>query len=224
MAGQGTPGRKGERTIKIRGFSTTKVTETDQDDTESGDESSNKTERQLRRFPILSVFDVSQTDPIEGPAQPENPARALRGEEPAGIFDAIAAHMRAQDWTVDLEDVPGETNGYTTDGTRRIVIDADLSPAQRAKTGLYEAGHATLHVDEAGQWSAAEPYVAAHRGRFECEAESVAYVLARMAGLDTSDYSVGYITTWTGGDVGAARVSAENVLRAVRALARWAPT
>lgn len=51
---------------------------------------------------------------------------------------------------------------------------------------------------------------------YECEAESVAYVtLAGMAGLDTSAYSVGYVTSWTGGDVEALRSTAENVLRAV---------
>lgn len=203
--------RKGERSIKIRGYSSTKITETDE---ETGDE----TERQLRRFPILSVFDISQTDPIEGAETPTNPVERLTGEDPAGVYDAMAAHMSAQGWTVARETIPGETNGYTTiDGTRRIVIDQDLEPAQAAKTMLHEAAHAVLHTDEAGTADPGE-YVA-HRGRMECEAESVAYVLAGLVDLDTSAYSVGYVTTWTKGDVETIRATAANVLKAVHLLA-----
>lgn len=203
--------RKGERSIKIRGYSAKKVTETDE---ETGDE----TERLLRRFPILSVFDIDQTDPIEGTDAPTSPVQRLTGEDPTGIYDAMAVHMTAQGWTVVREPIPGETNGYTTtDGTKRIVVDANIDPAQAAKTMLHEAAHAVLHTNETGE---AEPgeYVA-HRGVMECEAESVAYVLAGLVDLDTSAYSVGYVTTWTKGDVDAVRATAENVLRAVQLLA-----
>ncbi len=129
----------------------------------------------------------------------------------------MAAHMTARGWTVTREHVPGQTNGYTTtDGTRRIVVDIDLEPAQAAKTMLHEAAHATLHTDDTG--TADRGVYVAHRGLVECEAESVAYVLAGLVGLDTSAYSVGYIATWTKGDGGAVRATAENVLRAVRDL------
>lgn len=199
--------RKGAKSIKIRGFSTKKVTETDPT---TGEE----TEKKAARFPILSVFDISQTDPIEGVAQPENPTHRLTGEDPAGIYDAMAAHMTAQGWTVTREPIPGETNGYTTtDGSRRIVVDADLAPAMAAKTMIHEAAHATLHED-----LATGEYVA-HRGIYEAEAESTAYVLAGMIGLDTTDYSVGYVTTWTNGDIEKIRATAENVLHAVHILA-----
>ncbi|GAB2864664.1 ArdC-like ssDNA-binding domain-containing protein [Nocardioides pacificus] len=204
--------RKGERSIKIRGYSTKKVT---QEDPETGDE----VERRLARFPVLSVFDISQTDPIEGAEPlPEHPAQRLTGDDHAGIFEAMAEHMSGLGWSVTRERIAGELNGYTTtDGTRRIVVDADLTPVQAAKTMLHEAAHATLHVDEDGAGDAAE-YVA-HRGRFECEAESVAYVLAGLLEVDTSAYSVGYVTTWTKGEVDAVRACAENVLRAVHQLA-----
>lgn len=198
--------RKGERSIKIRGFSTKKITETD---AETGEE----TETTAARFPILSVFDISQTDPIEGAEQIENPAQRLTGDDPAGIYQAMADHMSAQGWSVTREHIDGQTNGYTTiDGTRRIVVEANLDPAHAAKTMLHEAAHATLHA-EIGTGEYIE-----HRGIYECEAESVAYVLAGMAGLDTSAYSVGYITGWTGGDTDKIRTTAENVLHAVHVL------
>lgn len=208
--------RKGERAIKIRGYSTKKTTE---EDPATGDE----VERTLARFPILSVFDITQTDPIQdvengqgsgGVVQVEHPARRLDGDDVGGIYDAMLAHLTGQGWTVEREAIAGETNGYTTtDGSKRIVVDVDLAPAQAAKTLLHEAAHATLHENV----TAAE-YVE-HRGLVETEAESVAYVLAAMSGLDTSAYSVGYIATWTGGDLDVVRDTAANVLRAVHALA-----
>lgn len=76
-----------------------------------------------------------------------------------------------------------------------------------------EAAHVILHSDE----PIAE-YVQ-HRGVKETEAESVAYVVAGMAGLDTSAYSVGYVAGWSKGDATVIRAAAENVMRAVHILA-----
>jgi len=140
----------------------------------------------------------------------------LTGDDPAGIYTRMHAHLTGLGWTITRAPIPGVANGYTTtDGTRQIGIDADLSPAQAAKTLLHEAAHVTLHVDA--------PLPAAdyqqHRGLAECEAESVAYVLARLAGLDTTAYSVGYIATWTHGNTDLIRSTASNVLQAVGHLA-----
>jgi hypothetical protein len=59
----------------------------------------------------------------------------------------------------------------------------------------------------------------AHRGVKETEAESVAYVMAGMLGLDTSAYSVGYVAGWAKADIETVKVTAANVLRAVHELA-----
>ncbi|NKS56265.1 ImmA/IrrE family metallo-endopeptidase [Rhodococcus hoagii] len=199
--------RKGERAIKIYGYSSKKTTETDEATGET-------VERKRVFFPILSVFDIAQTDPIDGHPQPEHPARRLEGEDPTQIADRVAAVMVARGWNVTREAIPGEVNGYTTtDGSKRIVIDADLSPAQAAKTAIHEAAHALLHAD-----ADAMPE-GMHRGIGEVEAESVAYVLAGLLGLDTAAYSVGYVTGWAGGDAEKVRDTAGRVLGAVRTLA-----
>ena len=92
------------------------------------------------------------------------------------------------------------------------MIDADLSPAQTAKTALHEAAHVLLHADE-------EPgEYAAHRGIKETEAESVAYVLAGLLGLDTAAYSIGYVAGWADGDPDTIRGPAARVLSAVHTL------
>lgn len=203
--------RKGEHGIRISGYGTKKITGAD-GEPELDDDGKPKTRTY---FPILSVFDISQTDPID----PDNPepwriVHRLNGEDELGIYDAVTAYLEAEGWTVTLEPIAGDSNGYTTtDGTRRVVIDSELSPAQRAKTALHEAAHVILHSDE-------EPTEhVAHRGVKECEAESVAYVLAGMLGIDTSDYSIGYVAGWTNGEVDTIRSTAENVLRAVHILA-----
>jgi hypothetical protein len=99
------------------------------------------------------------------------------------------------------------------DGTKRVVIDANLSPAQAAKTALHEAAHVLLHSTE----EHAE-YVE-HRGIKETEAESVAYIVAGMLGLDTSDYSVGYVAGWSNCDAETIKATAANVLRTAHTLA-----
>jgi len=198
--------RKGEKGIKILGYSTMKVTDQD----ENGDE----TERVLHRFPILTVFDIGQTEPIEGVEQIDDLTAHVEGDDVAGITATVTAWLLEQGWTMDIEPIHGPTNGYTTtDGTRRVVIDSALAAAQAAKTTLHEAAHVILHSDEP-----ISDYIK-HRGVKETEAESVAYVVAGLAGLDTSAYSVGYVAGWANGDATLIRTTAENVMRAVHVLA-----
>jgi hypothetical protein len=62
-----------------------------------------------------------------------------------------------------------------------------------------------------------------HRGRYETEAEAVAYILAALTGLDTSDYSTGYLATWTHGDTDLIKDTATTVINAVHQLAPGVP-
>jgi hypothetical protein len=48
------------------------------------------------------------------------------------------------------------------------------------------------------------------------EAESVAYIVSAAWGLDTSSYSTGYLTAWSGGDVAAVTATATKVLACAR--------
>ena len=137
----------------------------------------------------------------------------LTGDDAAGIFDAVADYLTGKGWTVERESIPGGAHGYTDPEGRRVVLDSDLSPAQAAKTGLHEAAHVILHAEE----DHAE-YVE-HRGTKETEAESVAYVVAGILGLDTSAYSVGYVAGWSNCDAETIKATAANVLRAAHALA-----
>jgi hypothetical protein len=202
--------RKGQKAIRIYGYSSRTVIETDPD---TGDEET----RKVPTFPILSVFDHSQTDPIEGHPQPEDIAQLLTGADPDAIYDRVAAIMTGRGWTVTREAITSSANGYTTtDGSHRIVVDAALEPAAAAKTMIHEAAHAIMHAPDLIGPEARKDL---HRGRMEVEAESVAYVLAGMLGLDTSAYSVGYIAGWAAGDLEQVTATAKAVLTAVHELA-----
>lgn len=198
--------RRGEKSIKIFGYSTKKTVDVDE---ESGEETTSR----RAYYPVLSVFDISQTDADENAVEPVEITHHLVGEDESEIFERTAAFMRSRGWDVELEDIAREgLNGYTTPSTRQIRVDEKMSPAQRAKTMIHEAAHAILHVDEIEGESG-------HRGIRETEAESTAYVVAALLGLDTSDYSIGYVAGWAGADVDLIRSTATNVLRAVNILA-----
>lgn len=199
---------KGQRGIRIFGG---RDVVTREEDERTGEE----TERRTRRFFPVSVFDISQTEPIDPDAEdPSTIAHRLTGDDPLGILAAVVDYLTGQGWTVEREAIAGEVNGYTaTDGSRRVVVDVDLSPAHAAKTALHEAAHVLLHAEE----DPAE-YVQ-HRGVKETEAESVAYVVAGLLGLDTSTYSIGYVAGWSEGDAETIKATAGRVLRAAHTLA-----
>ena len=199
---------KGQRGIRIFGGRDVVTVEEDE---RTGEE----TERRMRRFFPVSVFDISQTEPIDPDAQdPSAIAHRLTGDDPLGILAVVTDYLTGHGWTVEREAIGGEANGYTTtDGTRRVVVDVALSPAQAAKTALHEAAHVLLHAEE----DPAE-YVQ-HRGVKETEAESVAYVVAGVLGLDTSSYSIGYVAGWSEGDAATIKDTAARVLRAAHTLA-----
>ena len=193
--------RKGERAIKIFGYSTKRI----EPDENSDDEGTTRV-----YYPVLSVFDISQTDPIEGVDEVPDLAPRLTGDDPTGIYDAVAAWLTEEGWTVTREALNGEDGSTSISGSRRVRIPDDLSPAHAAVTILHEAGHALLH-------STITDYHQ-HRGIYETEAEAIAYVTAGVLGLDASANSIGYIAGWTRGDVDTVKATAARVLETVRTI------
>lgn len=76
---------------------------------------------------------------------------------------------------------------------KRISINEGMDELQNIKTAIHEIAHATLHdIDKDA------PERPDRRTR-EVQAESVAYAVCQHYGLDTSDYSFGYIAGWSSG-------------------------
>lgn len=193
--------RKGEKAIKILGYSTKKITKTDP---VTGEE----TEDKVKRFPVLSVFDVSQTD---GEPVPSNAYELPTGEGPAGMLTRLVTWLQGEGWTVREVPLGGSMEGYTDHRRNLIATESNLEPAARLMVLLHEAAHALLHTDDG-------EYVA-HRGVCETEAESTAYVIANLIGMDVDASSVSYVAGWAKADRDVITAAATNVLRAVNTIA-----
>lgn len=191
--------RKGAKAIKIFGYSYRKVTEVNPT---TGLEET----RKVTFFPVLSVFDISQTD---GEPLAESTVKSLGTDDTAELFDRTATWLTGQGWTVERGDTfPAE--GWTDHQAHLVKISDKLAGADAAAVLLHEAAHVVLHAElVAGEYQA-------HRGACEVEAEATAYVVAGMLGLDTSNLSVGYVAGWASKGNDLIHTTAENVHRAVR--------
>jgi len=137
----------------------------------------------VRRFRFVPVFDVSQT---EGEPLPEV-CRRLEGDPPERYYRHLVDVARSAGFAVREHRFGGSTNGDCSHPRRLIRIESAISPAQRVKTLAHEVAHALLHEQFED------------RARAELEAESVAYVVCRVFGIDSGSYSFGYVATWAGG-------------------------
>jgi len=204
--------RKGEKSLKIFGYGEKKMTAEEEAEAEANNlpiHRNAKGDAVKIYFPMLSVFDIAQTDLIDPEAgDPSTLAQKLTGEDTEGIAAAVRHYITAQGWTVETEHITTGANGYTTtDGSKKIAIHDELAPAQAAKTMIHEAAHAIMH-----EGITQAEYIE-HRGIKETEAESVAYIVAGTLGLDTRAYSVGYVAQWSQADTDLIKETAARVLK-----------
>lgn len=151
---------------------------------ENGNQKTEKVTREYQTFRPVYVFDVSQTsgDPLPTLASELNET-VDSFEEMKGVLISISPVP------VSFETINGGANGYYSPTAGKIVIDERLPQLQMLKTMVHEIAHATLgHGSKEDKWD---------RQTKEVQAESVAYWVTQMIGLDTSDYSFGYISGWS---------------------------
>ena len=136
-------------------------------------------------FKVVSVFDISQTS---GEPLPSAGVNELQGD--------VKYFSRFLDILKEISPVPikfsriaGATKGYYSNATKEIVVKEEMSEVQTAKTVLHEMAHALLHSEVDG--------IIKDRHTKEVEAESVAFTVCCHFGIDTSEYSFGYIATWS---------------------------
>jgi predicted nucleotidyltransferase len=141
-------------------------------------------------FCAVSVFDVSQTD---GKPIPELETRELLSTV-EGYEDFVQALMNVAPVPIGFEDIPGESKGYFHTEEKRIAVQENMSESQTLKTMVHEVAHSMLHDKEINQ-DIMEP--AKDRNTKEVEAESIAYTVCQHFGIDTSEYSFGYIAGWS---------------------------
>lgn len=193
--------RKGEKGIRIFGGRETEIV-----DEETGEIIGRKT----HFFPV-SVFDICQTDLIDGAKEVLPPTLTLEGEDEAGIFEPLAAYVKSLGYKIEREKMTLK-KGYTIAEKKKVALDSASSNALAAKTLLHETAHILLHAELShGEYEL-------HRGIWETEAESVAYVVASYFGFDTASYSIPYIKGWSSSDRKLIESTACNVSKAARTI------
>ena len=162
---------------------------------------------QVPAFKIVSVFDVSQT---EG-----EPLPSIGVEELTGSVERYGEFFKALEQTspvpIGFEDIPGGSHGYYHLTEKRIAIQEGMSELQTLKTAIHEIAHSKLHAIDPEAPAIEQADRPDSRTR-EVQAESVAYAVCQHYGLDTSDYSFGYVAGWSSGkDLKELKASLETI-------------
>ena len=140
-------------------------------------------------YKVVSVFDVSQT---EGRELPDLSVSELTGDVEQ-YRDFFAALERTSPFAIAFETLDGGAKGRCYYEENRIAIHEGMSELQNIKTAIHEISHATMHD------TAPDDPTRPDRRTREVQAESVAYTVCQHFGLDTSDYSFGYVAGWSSG-------------------------
>lgn len=149
-----------------------------------------ESEKVLLGFKIANVFDISST---QGEPLPEL-AHKLDGSV-EDYSDLMTAMKEFSPVPIEFKKIEGSANGYYHLLNKNIVIDDNMSQMMTCKTGIHEICHAILHDRDTGLEKDALP----DKQTKEVEAESVAFTVCQYYGLDTADYSFGYIAGWSSG-------------------------
>ena len=140
--------------------------------------------KEYRSFKPCYVYDISQTSGEPVPSLTETLTGSLES------FDCLKeALLTVSPVPVVFEKITGGANGYYSPSEKKIVIEESLPQMQMIKTMIHEIGHASLgHGGKEDKWD---------RRTKELQAESVAFWVCQMLGIDSSDYSFGYISGWS---------------------------
>lgn len=169
-------------------------------------------EIQIPAYKVVAVFDVSQT---EGRELPSLSANELTGDVEK-YEDFFAALEKTSPVPMGFEKIEGTAHGYYHLEEKRIAIDEGMSELQNLKTAIHEIAHAKLHDIDLNAPQEEQPDRPDRRTR-EVQAESIAYTVCQHYGLDTSDYSFGYVAGWSSGRELAELKSSLETIRATAA-------
>ncbi|KAF0412195.1 ArdC-like ssDNA-binding domain-containing protein [Pediococcus pentosaceus] len=179
---------KGAKSIRIAAPIIKKLTPAEQKRLDTTDE------RAIVGYRYLPVFDVLQTsgDPVLS-AKDFVKENLADHQNVTSLYNAFKDYLNQQT-DLQVSEVPLATlngaKGYFQPSTNEIVIGGDEPDnALKLKTLYHEYAHSQLH----GLKSAFKDRPRAYQ---ETQAEAVAYVAMQNIGVDTSNYSLGYVATW----------------------------
>lgn len=164
-----------------------------------GEEDNAKTEREEEEtnrtrtvaFTYKPVYDVSDT---EGKPLPELLHNLIGNVE--GYQEFLYAARKVSPVTICFQPIKGSARGYFSFAENRIVLRPGMEETQTLKTLIHEMTHSLLH-NKAALQERQEKGLAMDKNTIETEAESTAFVVCQYFGVDTSEYSFPYITSWS---------------------------
>lgn len=171
------------------------------------------------RFKIGYVFDISQTEGREI----LDIVRELSGD--VAQYEAVCTALReVSPVPIEFGPLPYGVRGSYNHADQNITIRPGMSQAQTVKTMIHEIVHSKLHA-----LTVENDIVIGHHEKDqdtrEVEAEGVAYVVCQRFGIDTSEYSFGYVAGWDGGkdmprlkaSLGCIRDTAAEIINSIEA-------
>lgn len=183
--------RKGEKGIKIFAPAPYKKTVEEKTFDKDGNAHIEEKEIVVPAFKLTTVFDISQTEGEDLPMLGTD--RLVGNVTDYGKFFETLKNISPV--PIFFEDIQGGANGYYHQIEKRIAVQENMSEVQTVKTAVHEIAHAKLHAIPENKDEA----VKIDRRTREVQAESVAYTVCQHFGIDTSDYSFGYIAGWSSG-------------------------
>jgi hypothetical protein len=157
------------------------------------DKDGNKVTREVERtFPNFKISYCFAYEDTSG----EKPLPSIVSivDKDVSNFDSVMDALRKiSPAPIRFDSVGGGANGYYDLVNREIVVKDTLPQAQKIKTAVHEVAHSILHDKIDGL------DLEATKREMEVSAESVAFVVCSWLGLDTSEYSFGYVGGWSAG-------------------------
>ncbi|WP_144466844.1 LPD25 domain-containing protein [Bacillus nitratireducens] len=145
-------------------------------------------------FAVGHVFDLSQTN-----AKAEDLPRIFPNRWLEGSVTDYKSLYKGMEAIADKNGVKiiapktelGVAKGVSYTLTKEVALNPRNSELQNVKTLLHELAHAKLHTAETHM-----NYTAPEK---EFQAEMTAHAVSSYFGIDTSEYSLGYLANWTQG-------------------------
>ncbi len=203
---KGFPVKKGEKGIKILVPNRTVAKFKDKDGTwKSVTKASEQEKKQIESksvevkpgrlyFAVGHVFDVSQTNAKAEDLPRIFPNRWLEGSvtDYQSLYKGMEAIAEKNGVKIIApKSELGVAKGVSYPLTKEVALNPRNSELQNVKTLLHELAHAKLHTAETRM-----NYTAPEK---EFQAEMTAYAVSSYFGIDTSEYSLGYLASWTQG-------------------------
>lgn len=148
--------------------------------------------QKLTGFSLGNVFDVKDTNiPMDVIDSELNPI--IYDKKAEEIMDCFIKTIYNDGFKVEFKDLDGTIKGYCDFDNQKIVVKKGLGSLMQMKVLIHEYAHSLAHKHLQNNNKDYQN----HRNQYESEAESISYVVSKYLGLQTTDYTLSYLYSWS---------------------------